>query len=230
MKFHKLLFSSYLFTSEKSSRNRVSRTQLLLLFTESCRGLSPPQTPPYVPFMAYGVLNRRLRSWQNEMYHSVLSHALSMQQCAGCEHDIHHHRRPIAPMYPRIRCFTPMLSRKRRIPFGWLHCLSRRHRSLRRFHSSSSCSFSQDVPSNFLFHGSLPPRSCFMPAPRALTLAGQTLRVWLISLTAVGCFVLQVWDSASSRLRADFHRSAHIAPVVPKKESAPNRADSPMTG
>ena len=28
--------------------------------------------------------------------------------------------------------------------------------------------------------------------------------------------VLQVWDSASSRLRADFHRSAHIASVVPK--------------
>ena len=26
--------------------------------------------------------------------------------------------------------------------------------------------------------------------------------------------VLQVWDSASSRLRADFHRSAHIASVV----------------
>ena len=56
-----------------------------------------------------------------------------------------------------------------------------------------------------------------MPAPRALTLAGQTLCVWLISLTAVGCFVLQVWDSASSRLLADFHRSTHIASVVPKK-------------
>ncbi|MBQ3526781.1 MAG: hypothetical protein IJA63_10965, partial [Akkermansia sp.] len=28
--------------------------------------------------------------------------------------------------------------------------------------------------------------------------------------------VLQVWDSASSRLRADFHRSAHIASVVQK--------------
>ena len=28
--------------------------------------------------------------------------------------------------------------------------------------------------------------------------------------------VLQVWDSASSRLLADFHRSAHIASVVPK--------------
>ena len=26
--------------------------------------------------------------------------------------------------------------------------------------------------------------------------------------------VLQVWDSASSRLLADFHRSAHIASVV----------------
>ena len=81
---------------------------------------------------------------------------------------------------------------------------------------SSFCSYSRDFPSNFLFHGSLPPRSCFVPAPRALTLAGQTLCVWLISLTAVGCFVLQVWDSASSRLRADFHRSAHIASVVQK--------------
>ena len=29
--------------------------------------------------------------------------------------------------------------------------------------------------------------------------------------------VLQVWDSASSRLLADFHRSAHIASVAPKK-------------
>ena len=29
--------------------------------------------------------------------------------------------------------------------------------------------------------------------------------------------VLQVWDSASSRLRADFHRSAHIASVVQRK-------------
>ena len=28
--------------------------------------------------------------------------------------------------------------------------------------------------------------------------------------------VLQVWASASSRLRADFHRSTHIASVVPK--------------
>lgn len=73
-----------------------------------------------------------------------------------------------------------------------------------------------DFPSNFLFLGSLPPRSCFVPAPRALTLAGQTLRVWLISLTAVGCFVLQVRDSASSRHLADFHRSAHIALVVQK--------------
>ena len=75
----------------------------------------------------------------------------------------------------------------------------------------SSCSYSRDFPSNFLSHGSLPPRSCFVPAPRALTLAGQTLCVWLVSLTAAGCFVLQVWDSASSRLRADFHRSAHIS-------------------
>ena len=31
---------------------------------------------------------------------------------------------------------------------------------------------------------------------------------------------LQVWDSASSRLRADFHRSAHIASVVHKKLSS----------
>ncbi len=31
--------------------------------------------------------------------------------------------------------------------------------------------------------------------------------------------VLQVWDSASSRLRADFHRSAHIASVVQQKEA-----------
>ena len=30
--------------------------------------------------------------------------------------------------------------------------------------------------------------------------------------------VLQVWDSASSRLRADFHRSTHIASVVPSKK------------
>ena len=29
--------------------------------------------------------------------------------------------------------------------------------------------------------------------------------------------VLQVWDSASSRLRADFHRSAHIASVVQRR-------------
>ena len=86
----------------------------------------------------------------------------------------------------------------------------------------SSCSYSRDFPSNFLFHGSLPPRSCFAPAPRALTLAGQTLCVWLISLTAVGCFVLQVWDSASSRLLADFHRSTHIASVVPKKRLPQN--------
>jgi len=76
------------------------------------------------------------------------------------------------------------------------------------------CSYSRDFPSNFLSLGSLPPRSCFVPAPRALTLAGQTFHVWLISLTAVGCFVLQVWDSAPSRLLADFHRSAHIASVV----------------
>ena len=60
---------------------------------------------------------------------------------------------------------------------------------------------------------------CYLPAvasspPRALTLSGQTLCVWLTSLTAVGCFVPQVWDSTSSRLRADFHRNAHIASVV----------------
>ena len=73
------------------------------------------------------------------------------------------------------------------------------------------------LPSNFLFHGLLPPRSCCEPAPRALTLSGQTLCVWLTSLTAVGYFVPQVWDSASSRLRADFHRSAHIASVVQRK-------------
>ena len=79
------------------------------------------------------------------------------------------------------------------------------------------CSYSRDFPSNFLSHGLLPPRSCFVPAPRALPLAGQTFHVWLISLTAVGCCVLQVWDSASSRLLADFHRSAPIASVVQKK-------------
>ncbi len=79
-----------------------------------------------------------------------------------------------------------------------------------------------DFPSNFLFLGSLPPRSCFVPAPRGLTLAGQTLCVWLISLTAVGCFVLQVWDSASLRLRADFHRSAHIASVIQINKKAPH--------
>ena len=76
---------------------------------------------------------------------------------------------------------------------------------------------SRDFPSNFLSHGSLPPRSCFRRAPRALTPSGQKLRFWLICLTAVGSFVLQVWDSASSRLLADFHRSTHIASVVPGK-------------
>ncbi len=32
------------------------------------------------------------------------------------------------------------------------------------------CSYSRNFPSDFLSHGSLPPRSCFAPAPRALTL------------------------------------------------------------
>ena len=54
-------------------------------------------------------------------------------------------------------------------------------------------------------------------------LQGKHYRVWLISLTAVCCFVLQVWDSSSSRLRADFHRSAHIASVVPKKNTPGSR-------
>ena len=52
---------------------------------------------------------------------------------------------------------------------------------------------------------------------------GTHHRVWLIYLTAVGSFVLQVWDSASSRLLADLHRSAHIASVVPKKISRRQR-------
>ena len=26
----------------------------IIHYVESCRGLSPPHTPPYVPFMAYG--------------------------------------------------------------------------------------------------------------------------------------------------------------------------------
>ena len=32
--------------------------------------------------------------------------------------------------------------------------------------------------------------------------------------------IFHVWDSASSRLLADFHRSAHIASVVPKKRKS----------
>ena len=54
-------------------------------------------------------------------------------------------------------------------------------------------------------------------APHVPSPYGQKLRFWLICLTAVGSFVLQVWDSASSRLLADFHRSTHIASVVPHK-------------
>ena len=58
---------------------------------------------------------------------------------------------PIAQMHSRIRCLTHMLSRKRRIPYG------------------------RDFPSNFPSLGSLPPRSCFVPATRALTPLWQTL-------------------------------------------------------
>ena len=39
----------------------------------------------------------------------------------------------------------------------------------------SFCSCSRGFPSNFLSHEFLPSRSCLVPAPRALTLAGQTL-------------------------------------------------------
>ena len=72
---------------------------------------------------------------------------------------------------------------------------------------------SRDFPSNFLSHGSLPPRSCFRRAPRALTPSGQKLRFWLICLTAVGSFVLQVWDSASSRLLVDFPNRTLAQPL-----------------
>ena len=54
-------------------------------------------------------------------------------------------------------------------------------------------------------------------APLAPLPCGQKLRFWLICLTAVGSFVLQVWDSASSRLLADFHHRSRIASVVPGK-------------
>ena len=37
------------------------------------------------------------------------------------------------------------------------------------------CSCGRDFPSNLLSLGLLPSRSCFVPAPRALTLTGQTL-------------------------------------------------------
>ena len=37
------------------------------------------------------------------------------------------------------------------------------------------CSCSRGFPSSFLSHGALPSRACFVPAPRTLTLAGQTL-------------------------------------------------------
>ncbi len=98
-----------------------------------------------------------------------------MQILAGFERAILLHLRPISAIPLRSFRLPPRLSRKRRMPFGCLHCLRRRHRNLRRVHSSSFCSYSRDFPSNFFFHGSLPPRSCFVPAPRALTLTGQTL-------------------------------------------------------
>ena len=63
--------------------------------------------------------------------------------------------------------------------------------------------------------------SILQPAVRTVVIPPRTSFPTVRYLPAV---VLQVWDSASSRLFADFHRSTHIASVVPKKEPARRRA------
>ena len=61
--------------------------------------------------------------------------------------------------------------------------------------------------------------SSIHPALYAISVrtVGISPRTSFPTVCYIPAVVLQVWDSASSRLRADFHRSAHIASVVPKK-------------
>ena len=58
----------------------------------------------------------------------------------------------------------------------------------------------------------LPIRSYMRVSVRTVGISPRTSSSTVRYLPAV---VLQVWDSASSQLRSDFLRSAHIASVVP---------------
>ena len=163
--------------------------------------------------MAYGAFPS---AFEELIYPSARSHALSIQIFAGCVHAILHHLVPTAAIPLHSFRLHPVLSRKRRMPFG--------------------CSLSTE----FLFvRTGFPlelPFPRFVTAPQLLRARphghsprwGKHYRVWLISLTAVGCFVLQVWDSASSRLLADLHRGAHIASVVPKKAQQVSYLTAPL--
>ncbi len=63
--------------------------------------------------------------------------------------------------------------------------------------------------------------------PRSrLRTVGISPRTSSPSIRYLPAVVLQVWDSALSQLRADFHRSAHIASVVHRSKSRSFRAES----
>ena len=63
--------------------------------------------------------------------------------------------------------------------------------------------------------------------PALYAISVRTVGISLRTSSSTVCYlpavVLQVWDSASSRLRADFHRSAHIASVVQHQAPHLNR-------
>ena len=150
------------------------------LAQKSCRGFRPLSHHRTCHLWHTAVSNQRLRSRLNEMYPSARNHALSILIFAGCEHAILHHRHPIATIPLHSFRLHPILSKKRRMPLGCLHCLRRKHRNLRRalfpllldafVVHHSRLEQSADIAEHSLVFdaacqsrhqdGSLPPRSC----------------------------------------------------------------------
>ena len=118
--------------------------------------------------------------------------------------------------------YATSLPRRLYLPYGFL--MMYRISALEAASSVHLASYAVPVRAVGIFPRTSSPTVRCLPAvasgaPHAPSPYGQKLRFWLICLTAVGSFVLQVCVSASSRHLVDFHHSSRIASVAPNKKA-----------
>ena len=94
---------------------------------------SSPLSPPYMPFMAYGGFQSAFEKLIKPDISLFSRPRVITQIFSGCEHAILLHHHPIATIPLHSFLLHPTLSRKRRIPFGYLYCLRLSHLQYRMF-------------------------------------------------------------------------------------------------